>query len=191
MMKGMRRLISMLVAAALLAAMAPAALAGPPAESGAVLRGTAATDYLYWEGHLLVLVGQGTFADGCAGIFEDADARTVSAGNGAEITTFSSSGLGMLVFEIDADDLDDVFAWLGANCAAAAGGNPPTPIAEGDDGLLKVTSRVDTDGVIHNHNGVNGKVTTAEGDVVHLSTFAQLTIGPNGSVDQLRVNYGG
>jgi hypothetical protein len=115
----------------------------------------------------------------------------VSAGNGSEITTFSFSGLGMLVFEIDADDLDDVFAWLGVNCAEAAAGNPPTPLAEGGDGRLKVTSRVDPDGVIHNHNGVNGKVTTADGDVVHLNTFAQLTIGPDGSVDQLRVNYGG
>lgn len=193
----MRRKYTRLAAVAavltMLLAFAPAALAEPPSQSGAVDRAPALPDYFYWEGDYVVFTGNVDFAEWCQGVgFPDVIGSTVSPGNGTSILHYTVKDIEILVIEVDFSDPNDLFPWLGEQCFnAIVLETPPVSFAEGT-GTLSVTSRTDADGIIHDHNGVQGKVTTTSGDEVHLSTFAQLTIGPDGfNLTQLRVNLGG
>ncbi len=178
------------VAALFVLTVASTAVAGPPGESGAVVRGPGPADFVYWEGSDVVLTGNNSFADGCVGIgFQEVTLSTVSPGNGSGLGHSSAADVAVLVFEVDnITSVDDLFAWLAASCAATVS---PEPVAEGS-GRLTAHFRIDADGVSYNHNGVAGNVTTSEGDQVHVNTLAQLAIGPAGlDLRQLRVNYGG
>ena len=193
----MRRLIALISTGALVFALAGTALATPPAESGVVQRGPSLNEgFVYRDGGVIVLTGPdwelGCEVEG----FGEADGLFVAPPSGSFQEHFTVEDEGILVFEDTAGPaLDDIFVWIGENCEAALDEDPTTtpqePIAEGE-GKLSFHLRLSPDGVVHIHNGINGKVTTTDGRRVHVNTFAKLTDGPGGlDLQILRINYGG
>ena len=185
----MRRLIALISTGALVFALAGTALATPPAESGVVQRGPSLNEgFVYRD-------GVSDFRRHVLGLGE-ADGLFVAPPSGSFQEHFTVEDEGILVFEDTAGPaLDDIFVWIGENCEAALDEDPTTtpqePIAEGE-GKLSFHLRVSPDGVVHIHNGINGKVTTTDGRRVHVNTFAKLTDGPGGlDLQILRINYGG
>lgn len=180
------------LALGLLAAAAPAAMAAPPDESGAVTRGPSAGGYVYQGSGYIVLSGP-PLGDGCYGNgFSEPSAMFIEPRNGSFQEKYSYPLEQINVFD---DEGLNMFVWLDAACGAVVDGNPatmpPEPLAVGI-GRLNFNVRVAASGVVHIRNSVVGKATTASGKRVHVSTFAKLTIDGGGeTIHQLRVNYGG
>lgn len=167
-------------------------LAKPPPESGVVSRAPTDSGFVYSGDGVHVLTGP-PLAQGCLDQgFGEPIAQHLARPNSTSALHFRSTEA---IHVFDDEGIPNVFEWLGMACAALLDGNPdtlvPQPLATGT-GTVTYVSRVDADGVEHVHNKVVGKVTTAEGARVHLSTFAAFNVDESGlTLTALRVNYGG
>ena len=186
----MKRRFATLIALALAIGVMAPALAAPPGSSGAAERGPYAETLFYSGDGVIVLAGADLGAS-CDDVgFATQSATFVSPNNGGSMFHFSDIG-SVMVFEDDAgveENPELIFPWLDDLCSSA---DPQEPIASGDV-LFTGHVRVDSNGVIHVHNGITGTVTTSQGDRVHLSTFAKVVVGSSGpELLMLRTNYGG
>lgn len=191
MKRTMTRGWALLAAVALVGAMSSTALASPPDESGVVTRAPSVGGYIYDGDGIIVLSGPASFEQGCNREgFSSPDSSFVMPGDGSFHEHFSYGDEPINVYEGD-----DVQAWLMAICEAVAAGATddelPQAIAAGT-GRLTLHVRVDAAGVPHVHNSLVGAVTTTDGQVAHVNTFAKFSVdGGVLDVHQLRVNYTG
>lgn len=159
-----------------------AALAGPPDESGAVEREPRLSAWLLSGDGVHVVTGpsleEGCFGDG----FQEPITTVVSPPAGLTLANVTHTDH---VWVFDDEGIDDVLEWLfGRACPAVLAGEPaPVPLASGE-GLVKVNSRVDDDGIEHGRVGVTATLSTAAGERVHLNAHGEI-----GGADF--VNFGG
>lgn len=178
---------TMLLLATLALMIPTAALADPPAESGVVERAPRVSAWLIHGSGLFVVTGP-PIAQGCLGFPDFPDlpeypATIVTTPTGATLTTITHT---QHVEVFDDQGFDNVFAWLGTVCPAVLAGEPaPEPLAQGE-GQVRVRSRVDADGVEHGRVIVTARLTTADGEHVHLNTHGEI-----GMLFSDFVNYGG
>lgn len=187
-----RGTIVAVIAATMVLGAAPAAMAAPPDQSGAVTRESLPIGLVYEEDGIYV-VGGPPFEQGCRDQgFAEPTFSFVNRGDGGQNVRFTYKGERIMVFE---GDYPNVFALIGEACAAVLDDdpstNPPEPIAIGT-GRYSLNERIDRDGTLYGHNSLVGKVTTNDGRRVHLSAFAKYLIDETGlNLQQLRVDYGG
>ena len=192
----MRKLLAMIMTAAMVLSVMGTAAAAPP-ESDVVSRPDSAAGFVYRGSGVIVLTGPTEFEQGCQGLgFTEPESLLVQAPSGVVHQSFSVDGEGIVVFEDTAGPaVDDVFAWIGEACTALFDGDPetvaPEPIAVGEGRTTQIV-RVDRSGVAHVKNWITGRVETTAGDGVHLNAMAKFTDdGSVPDIQMLRVNYGG
>jgi len=175
-------IVAMLVAVALL--IPTAARADAPADSGVVERTPSLSAWVISGDGLIVLTGP-PLVEGCFGEgFLTPIATVVNTPSGATLTKVTHSDQ---VWVFDDEGFTNPLDWLfGRACPAVWAGQPaPDPLAQGE-GLVRVNSRVDADGVEHGNVRVTAMVTTADGEDVHLNTH-----GTVGVIGGDFINYGG
>ena len=161
-----------------------AARADAPDQSGVVERTPYLSAWVISDDELIVLTGppleQGCFGQG----FLEPAATVVNTPSGGTVTTLTHSDQ---VWVFDNEGFVNPFDWLfGSACAAVWAGEPaPDPLAQGE-GLVRVSSRIDADGVERGRLGVNATVTTADGKNVHLNVHGRI-----GLIGEDFINYGG
>lgn len=159
------------------------ARANAPDQSGVVERTPYLSAWVASDDGLIVLTGP-PLEEGCFGAgFLEPVATVVNTPSGATLTTVTHSDQ---VWVFDNEGFVNPFDWLfGRACPAVwAGESAPDPLAQGE-GLVRVSSRVDADGVEHGSNSIVAMVTTADGRNVHLNVHGR--IGVIGDF----INYGG
>ena len=175
------RIVAILMAVAVL--IPTAARADAPDESGVVERTPFLSAWVISGDGLIVLTGP-PLVEGCFGEgFLTPIATVVNTTSGATLTKVTHSDQ---VWVFDDEGFTNPLDWLfGRACPAVWAGQPaPDPLAQGE-GLVRVNSRVDADGVEHGSVVLTAKVTTADGRNVHLNSHGR--IGVIGSF----INYGG
>ncbi|MEX1287707.1 MAG: hypothetical protein AB1Z57_07205 [Acidimicrobiia bacterium] len=184
------RYLLLAVAAAVVLALPVVAAAEPPAESGVVVRTTFDTGLVYEEGGIFV-VGGPPWEEGCLGEgFNDLPFQIVELpGDRGARFQMHFSGEFISVYE---GGYADVWELIGTACAAVGAGlTPPQPIATGY-GRYSLTEQFDGPGEGRGQNSLVGRVTTMDGRMVHVSTFAKYRIeGGEQVLQNMRVNYGG
>ena len=175
------RIVAILMAVALL--IPTAALADAPDHSGVVERTPYLSAWVASGDGLIVVTGpsleQGCFGEG----FLEPTATVVNTPGGFTLTTVTHSDH---VWVFDDEGFANPLDWLfGRACPAVWAGQPaPDPLAHGE-GLIRVNSRLDADGVEHGNTVITAKVATADGRDVHLNT-----VGGIGTIGDF-INYGG
>lgn len=183
----------------LLGPLVAGASAAPPDNSGVVERGDGALGFIYWEGDHLVMYG--TAEQFCASPTPPTGpgGTTVRPANGSTIE-FTKVDVPVSVYEytgVDATvDPSGGFAFLFANCAAIADGDPTTePIEAVATGTVRLQARFRTDanGVTRQTNSMVGRLTTTDGESAHLNTYADFSFSETAppELKTLRVNYSG
>lgn len=170
---------------ALTLGLVPAAVADSPEQSGVVDRAPRVSAWLAQGDGLFVVTGP-PIAEGCLSFPEfdlpEYPATIVTTPTGDTLTTIIHT---QHVEVFDDEGFDDVIAWLVQKCLGVLGGQPaPEPLATGE-GHVKVRSRVDVEGVEHGSVSVTARLTTADGESVHLNSHSRIG-APNDFV-----NYGG
>lgn len=158
-------IVATLMAGALL--IPAAARADAPDDSGVVTREPFFSAWVFSDDELIVLTGP-PLAQGCFGQgFLSPIATVVTTPNGAVLTKVTHADL---VHVFDNEGFANPLDWLfGYACPAIQAGLPgPEPLATGD-GIVKVNSHVTADGDEIGNVGVTAKVTTADGEEVHLN----------------------
>jgi hypothetical protein len=126
-------------------------------------------DFLYWENGFLVMTG--SVQDFCVDEEPLSMLGQVVAPSNESLLLHTRGMIDVSVYEIpdiDPVDINLVVEWLFDNCGAE-------PYASGVASLRSLF-RFDTGGVLHIRNGLNGTLTTAEGDSVRVHTFARVDI---------------
>lgn len=171
--------------AAVLLLIPTAARADAPDQAGVVERTPFFSAWIFAGDGLIGLTGP-SLEQGCLGQgFLEPLATVVTTPNGATLTTLTHSDQ---VWVFDDEGFSDPLEWLfGWACPAVWSGQPaPEPLAQGE-GLISVNLRTDSDGVEDGTVTVAAKVTTTDGEDVHLNV-----VGTNvdGSEEDF-INYGG
>lgn len=160
-----------------------AAHAVAPADSGVVERAPRTSAWLLNGDGFQVVTGPQLSAPSCAGLnWQQPMATVVDTPGGVDLTRLSHTDN---VWVFDDEGIGNSLEWIMKTCGALmAGGSAPEPLASGE-GLVRLNSRVDADGVEHGRITVTARLTTSDGRDVHLTA--------HGLVDELTdfVSYGG